>query len=208
MIRRFALAAALLPLLLLAGCATQEERPVPEDRNVAWLLRLKSLDTLENWDLRARIAVRVGDDGGQASLHWTRQERRNDLRLVGAWGKGLLRLNFDGKQAELTDEYGQTRSGPDAGELLYEATGWVIPVSNLNAWMAGRPVGAGAETQLDRYGRLVRIVEAGWEVEYQEYQQFGQWELPRRLKLSQKFSVNAGRAVSLRMVVNTWQAES
>lgn len=207
MIGRVALAAVLFPLLLLGGCATQDARPVPDDRDAAWQLRLKSLDTLDRWDLRARIAVRVGDDGGQANLHWTRQQHRNDLRLVGVWGKGLLRLNFDGKQAELTDEYGQVRTGPDAGELLYEATGWVIPVSSLNAWMAGRPVSAEAETRLDQYGRLARIVEAGWEVEYQEYQQFGQWELPRRLKLSQKFSINAGRAVSLRMVVNSWQVE-
>jgi len=204
----------LLPLLLLAqllalaGCAVPQTRPVPDDNRIAWQQRLSKLNDLGNWDLRARIAVRVGDDGGQANLHWQHQGQGNDMRLVGAWGKGLLRLSFNHDSAELIDEYGQTATGPDAAELLYRATGWIVPVSSLNAWMAGRPVGDTARTTLDRYGRLERMTEAGWRIEYQEYQQVGRWELPRKMKLSQLAEVDGQRLVTLRLVVSQWQVGS
>ena len=205
MIHRVLPALAFAFAMMLAGCATPPARPVPENIQAAWQQRLHRLGTLEHWDLRARIAVRVGNDGGQASLHWLHRDQGNDLRLVGAWGKGLLRLNFKQDSAELTDEFGQTTSGPDAAELLYQATGWIIPVSNLNAWMAGRPVGDGARTTLDQYGRLQRLSEAGWDIEYQEYQQYGHWELPRRLSLSQVASIDGIERVSVRLVVNDWR---
>lgn len=205
MIQRLLLLVLLAQVLALAGCATPPARPVPADVNAAWQQRLSQLSALGKWDLRARIAVRVGDDGGQASLHWQHQDQGNDMRLAGAWGKGLLRLSFDRDTAQLTDEYGQTVSGPDAAVLLYRATGWVIPVSSLNSWMAGRPVGDQAQTKLDRYGRLQQMTEEGWRIEYQEYQQVGRWELPRRMKLSQLAEVDGQRLVTLRLVVSQWQ---
>lgn len=208
MIHRFLPAGTLVLMLLVGGCATPDVRPVPVDPQAAWEQRLQTLGNLNQWDLQARIAVRAGDDGGQANLHWNHRDDDNDMRLVGAWGKGLLRLNFNPDSAELTDDLGQTRSGADAGELLYEATGWIIPVSSLNAWMAGRPLGTEAITRIDKYGRLAHITESGWEIEYQEYRQFDGWELPRKLKLSQMHSTNGEQRVSVRLVVNSWQVGS
>jgi outer membrane lipoprotein LolB len=201
-------ALVLAQFLALAGCATPDTRPVPEDRQLAWQQHRQQLETLGRWEMRARIAVRVGDDGGQANLHWNHREQDNDMRLVGAWGKGLLRLSFDQGHAELTDEFGQTVSGPDAGELLFRATGWIVPVSNLNAWMVGRPLGEHATTHLDRFGRLSSVLEDGWKIEYLEYRQFGRWELPRKLTLSQQQPLDGERSVSVRMVVNSWQVGS
>ena len=208
MTRRLLLVAVLLPVLLLEGCATPDLRTVPEDRAAAWQLRQQSLGNLQQWEMRARIAVRLGDDGGQASLHWNRQDRSNDMRLVGAWGRGLVRLSFNDTTAELTDDTGRITSGEDAAELLYQATGWVIPVHSLRSWMTGMPVSDHAKTKVDRYGRTQRITESGWQVEYQEYQQFGEWELPRRLQLSQMRAVNGEDRVSVRFVVNQWQVGS
>lgn len=192
--------------LVLSGCTTPDIRPVPADPDQAWQQRQLALAGLRQWDLRARIAMRYGDEGGQADFLWTRSEQQNDMRLVGPWGKGLVRLRFNSDTAELTDDTGHIDSGPDASELLYQATGWVIPVGKLYAWMAGRPVSDDAQRQLDQYGRLQRLSEAGWTIEYQQYQRFGQWELPRKLTLSQQRSDDGQRRVSVRLVVSNWQA--
>lgn len=208
MIRRLSLVATLVPVLLLGGCTTPDLRPVPEDNTAAWQQRQQSLSSLQQWDMRARIAVRLGDDGGQANLHWNHEIRNNDMRLVGAWGRGLVRLSFNDTAAELTDDTGRKTTGSDAAELLYQATGWVIPVRNLRSWVTGLPVTDQAQTKIDRYGRLQQITESGWQIDYQEYQRFGQWELPRRLKLSQLRTVNGEQLVSVRLVVNQWQAGS
>lgn len=194
--------------LALSACATPDIRPIPADRVAAWKMHQQLIGKLRSWDLRARIAVQAGEDGGQASLLWNLQHAKNDLRLIGVWGKGLVRLSFDAHTAELTDKSGQKISGADASQLLYQATGWVIPVRSLQSWMAGVPVSDQAETRLDRYGRLAQVIESGWQVEYQEYQQFGQWELPKKLKLVQVQTFDGEQQISVRLVVNQWQVKS
>ena len=194
--------------LVLSGCTTPEIRPVPSDPDLAWQQRQQILRGLHSWDLHARIAMHYGNDGGQADLLWTHSNTKNDIRLVGPWGKGLVRLNFDPQSAELTDDTGQTITGADASALLYEATGWVIPVSKLDTWILGMPVSETAEVHLDKYGRLQSLVEAGWRIEYQEYQRYGDRELPRKMTLSQQRNNNDEKTVSVKLVVGRWQVNA
>jgi len=198
----------LVSTLVLGGCTTAEIRPVPADIQLAWQQRQEAIHALNTWDLHARIAMQYGNDGGQASLLWTRANQQNDIRLVGPWGKGLVRLNFNSHFAQLTDDTGQVIEGDDAATLLYEATGWVIPVSKLDTWVTGMPVGQDAKIHLDKYGRLQSLVEAGWKIEYREYRQFGNRELPRRMVLSQQQSDDNGKAVSVRLVISHWQVSA
>jgi len=198
----------LVSVLVLGGCTTPEVRPVPPDANLAWQLRQQDLLRLHSWDLHARIAMHYGNDGGQADLLWTHLDSKNDIRLVGPWGKGLVRLNFNPQSADLTDDRGQTISGGDAATLLYEATGWVIPVSKLDTWILGMPVSDSADIHLDKYGRLQSLEEAGWHIEYQEYQRYGERELPRRLTLSQPGSDNGETPVSVKLVIGRWQVNA
>jgi outer membrane lipoprotein LolB len=203
-IRRLLLVSA----LVLGGCTTPEIRPVPADIQSAWQQRQVAMHALHAWELHARIAMQYGNDGGQASLFWIRADHQNDIRLVGPWGKGLVRLNFNSHFAQLTDDTGQTTEGDDAATLLYEATGWVIPVSKLDTWVTGMPVSQDAKIQLDKYGRLQSLVEAGWKIEYREYRQFGNQELPRRMVLSQQHVDGNGKTVSVKLVISQWQVSA
>ena len=204
MIRRLLLVSA----LVLSGCTTPEIRPVPADPALAWQQRQQSLHGLHSWDLHARIAMHYGNDGGQADLLWTHLNTKNDIRLVGPWGKGLVRLNFDPSSAELTDDTGAKFTGEDAATLLYEATGWVIPVSKLDTWILGMPVSDTAKINLDKYGRLQSLDEAGWRIEYQEYQRYGDRELPRKMTLSQQRINGDDKTVSVKLVIGRWQVNA
>jgi len=195
----------LVSVLVLSGCAAPEIRPVPTDANLAWQQRQQVLRKIQSWDLHGRIAMHYGNEGGQADLLWTHSNPRNDIRLVGPWGKGLVRLNFDPRSAELTDDTGQTVSGDDAATLLYQATGWIIPVSKLDTWVLGMPVSDQAEIHLDKYGRLQSLVEASWKIEYQQYQRNGNRELPRKLTLSQQRSNDGEEVVAVKLVIGRWQ---
>ena len=147
--------------------------------------------------------MHYGNDGGQASLLWSRLGQQNDIRLVGPWGKGLVRLNFNPDSAQLTDDSGQIVEGDDAATLLYRSTGWLIPVSKLDTWVTGMPQNADARIKLDKYGRLKSLYEAGWKIDYQEYRQFGTQELPRKLTLSRQ--EQGGDMVSVRLVIGEWK---
>ena len=71
-------------------------------------------------------------------------------------------------------------------ELLREATGWDIPVTALSAWVRGargrRACGA-ARLQFGADGRLSRIEQGGWTIDYSDWQPQPALgiELPHRL---------------------------
>jgi len=199
----------LLAALVLSGCSTPVVRQVPENPAAAWQQRQLSLANVGDWQLRARIALQAGESGGQADLLWNTSKAANDLRLVGAWGRGLVRLQFDRQGATLIDDTGVRHEGNDAADLLYQVTGWIIPVSSLRAWMIGVPVDSGSATlaQLDDYGRLKILEENGWRIEYGEYSDYDGRELPKRLVLSQTRTLNGDAQITVRLVVTAWQVK-
>lgn len=197
----------LLAVLALGGCSTPATRPVPADPAAAWQQRQLAMADIGDWQLRARIALQAGESGGQADLLWSAQPSADDLRLVGAWGRGLVRLQFNAQGATLIDDNGVRHHGVDAADLLYRVTGWIIPVSSLHAWMVGIPVDGRQATlvQLDDYGRLKILEENGWRIEYDEYSDFGGRELPKRIQLSQTRTLNGDARITVRLVVTAWQ---
>lgn len=203
MIRRLLLTS----VIVLAGCTTQATRPLPGNVQLAWQQHQQTIKSLQRWNLSGRIAVQYNHHGGQANLLWSHTDSKNDIRLIGPWGKGLVRLRFSPTSAELTDDAGQVHRGADASSLLYETTGWIIPVQKLDTWILGLPVSDAAPRHLDKYGRLKDLEEGGWTIEYPEYQIVSDHELPRKLVLSRNGSDGIPDTVSLRLVVSQWQVQ-
>jgi outer membrane lipoprotein LolB len=199
----------LVSALMLAGCSAPVARPVPEDVSAAWKQRQLGLTEIHSWRLRARVALQAGETGGQADLLWNQSASSNDLRLVGAWGRGFVRLQFSDGRATLIDDHGVPHQGTDAGDLLYNVTGWIIPISSLHAWIVGLPVDASSArtVELDAYGRLKTLEENGWHIDYDEYAVYDQRELPRRMVLSQTRTVNGDARINVRLVVTGWQVD-
>ena len=77
------------------------------------------------------------------------------------------RLTGSPEGARLDGLEGGPRSGPDAQALLREATRWDIPVDALAHWLrAARTPGAPAQASFTAHGRLARLVQAGWTIDY------------------------------------------
>jgi outer membrane lipoprotein LolB len=97
---------------------------------------------------------------------------------------------------------GGPREGADPAALLREATRWEIPVTALASWVRGLRAGPAhgpAEVAYGSDGRLARITQDGWVIDYSAWQPAGAagTELPTRL--------NATRGeASVRLVVDTW----
>ena len=96
---------------------------------------------------------------------------------------------------------GGVRSGPDAAQLLYQATGWPIPVAAMAAWLQGLPSTPEATQEFGADGRLRRLVADGWTVEYQEWQAAdADWpQMPRRLQASRE-------GARVRLAIDGWEA--
>ncbi len=96
---------------------------------------------------------------------------------------------------------GGPRSGPDAEQVLLDATGWTIPVNQMPDWVrALRIADAGAQrVDLDAAGRPRTVRQDGWTIEFLAWAPAsdGQPELPQRIEAH-----NGGAKV--RLLVDQW----
>lgn len=192
----------LLPLLfvalLTAGCATAPKPTIAPER--AWSARQEALSGVEQWRLSGRIAVKTGEEAGHAHLQWRQDEDEYDIRLTAPFGSGTVRLAGDTADAALWVDQAAPVYSSNPEQLLYRQTGWWIPVGALRYWILGLPAPRlSSDWDLDPYGRLELLRQAGWEIRFLDYEQRDGLELPGRVFVSK------GEA-EVKVVVQRWNS--
>ena len=167
--------------------------------------RETSLAPRTQWSLQGRVALSNGRDGGSGRIDWSQDAARYSVSLSAPITRQSWRLSGDGQGARLEGLEGGTRVGNDPAELLREATRWEIPVTALSSWVRGLRAAADhgpAQLQFGTDGRLSRIEQGGWTIDYSGWQAGAAGvELPNRL--------NARRGdASVRLVIDSWGSDS
>lgn len=201
---RLAAGAALLSALLLTACAVPE-RPSTAEAVSLWQERQARLQAYDSWNVRGRIAIRVGDEGGQATLQWFRTPGRQELNLGAPFGQGVLHFSEDASGATARDAKGQIYSALDLSTLVLKLTGWRIPVGWLEYWVRGLPApDEPGVPNLDDEGRMRSLEQAGWRVRIADYFSGQPLELPRRLFLTYPGDDRGVPPIDLRLVIENW----
>ena len=202
-------------LLLLAGCAglPREESPGPAV-DAAWQARRQALASFTHWDLGGRVAVRAGDSGGTAHLRWRREGETARIDLFGAFGSGKVRIWINPNGARLRNHENAQFSGDSAQQVLLEGTGWHIPFDHLGHWVRGLPgPGEAVDIEIDAGGRLARLSQSGWDINFSQYDRFNQRELPRKIALQawpgtvqvmSKQGENLGDILRVKLFIEYW----
>lgn len=188
----------LLTLILagaLGACATLP-RVGPEQAEALQRDHEARLTQLEDWRISGKISVQGGEEAFSGRVQWHHTPERYELVLVAPMGRGSWRLEGSEKGAVLIDERKDRWYGEDAQALLSERLGWQVPVDELLYWVrALRPPDGDAE--FDAWGRLQRVREAGWTVNYQAWQESLGMQLPRTL-------VATSEPYRLKLVIHEW----
>jgi len=193
----------------LSGCATAPLPPAA-DLDPVWQARQAALMSVTAWQIRGRLAVRAADQGGHATLNWKRDGERHRMDFTGPLGRGHLRLTRDSRGAELRDADKRVWRAADAGRLLYRATGWIVPLDGMNYWVLGLPApGPAPERQLDEQGRLKRLMQSGWDIQFLEYTRHGAFDLPSRMYIARQDShtekgAATGETLEVRLSIENW----
>lgn len=169
-----------------------------------WQDRVETIRDYREWSATGRVAVLMGDEGGQASLRWRQRGERFDIQLFDPLGRRMAELEGSDESVSLRRASGDVTRARDAEALLHQEMGWRLPVAGLRHWALGlpepdRPVEG---RSLDRHGRLERLQQAGWTIRYQAYADGTPRALPRRIRLAR------GDALEVKLVVDQWQVTS
>ena len=199
----------LILVLTLAGCATQPAQPPVADPASAWDRREQRLARIDAWEVRGRLAVSPPGQVGNASFLWVRRQDQNRLTLAAPFGGGRVRVVYDAERAALTDRSGEVHYGVSVQALLARATGWWLPIQGLEHWVLGLPAPAApAQRELDAWGRLETLEQAGWRIEFIEYVEQGGYELPRRIFIRRQNGSPFGDSLEARFVIERWSVRN
>jgi len=188
-------------ILLLASCATVKQQPAPQNKTIPVDNRVTTLSNIENWDLDAMIAIRnnAKNDAGSASMKWQQVRNNYNISLFGPLGTNSVKLTGRPGRVTMETANGQRSNAATPEMLLTEKTGWNIPVSSLYYWVRGIPVpNMPAQKKYDNYNHLISLQQQGWRIQYLNYTNVKQIDMPTKIFLSDS-------NLSVKIIINQWQ---
>jgi outer membrane lipoprotein LolB len=148
--------------------------------------------------IEGRVSVRYGEESVSGRIAWTHTPDRDDLRLASPLGNQLAGIVRDARGVTLTDSDQARFDAADVETLTEQRLGWRLPLGGLIDWIRARS-GSGGEAQRDGAGRLIRLREAGWNIEFAYADDTAR--RPRRLIMSHG---REGQPLEIRLAIDNW----
>ncbi|MBT1451021.1 lipoprotein insertase outer membrane protein LolB [Glaciecola sp. XM2] len=177
---------ALSCILFFSGCAIR-----PTDVSLEQVQQGK-IESLSRWQANGKLAVITPDERKSANLTWRQDAQQVDMLLTTVVGSSIANLSFDGKIATLDADDRQWQD-TSASSLIYQVTGWQVPIEQLSKWMKGQVDSKLIEARFDNdlVKRFTTASRDGqqWQIEYTRYGEFSidgdDYTLPTAMRLLQ-----------------------
>lgn len=186
-------------ILMLTGCAQLWQSKPAGDPEQLWQQRQMQQADLNAWAFKGRTAIVQGREGWNAGIHWQERGQQFQIKLSGPFSQGGVVLDGNAETVTLTLDDGETVSAATPEQLLAEAMGWLLPVSALRDWVRGVPYSKLPvdSKQLDAQGRLTKLEQAGWQIEFLRYMPFKGTSMPEKVFMKHP-------EMSIRLIVSDW----
>lgn len=190
-------------VVFLSACATLLDKPPLPLAEERWEQRQLALQAITDWSFRGRTVITQDREGWNAGVNWTQQGDTFQIRLTGPFSQGGVELQGDAQKVTLIMSDGEQFQAPTPEQLLSEVVGLRLPVSALRDWVRGLPHQALEvdEQQLDDQGRLVSLVQDGWQIAFMRYVPASGQQLPDKV-----FIEHAD--LNVRIVITSWRLSS
>lgn len=190
-------------LAVLGACAPLSPQAPPEPARVSderWQARRQHLASQRQWSARGKVAYRLPDDAGSASLNWRQSDAQSHLQLAGPLGVGGAEIASEGPWLRVRRDGVERRYPADAAPWLPGGALLPIPVDSLRFWLRGVPDPALPVNSLTlEAGRALGFSQSGWSIRYDAYAVTQGLEMPTRL-----FLHAPAAQLTLRVILRQW----
>lgn len=171
-----------------------------------WESYQQTLGGIEFWQVQGKLGIRTPDDSGSAYLNWKQLPKQFAIHLNGPLGQGSIWVRGNDSQVSLARSGEETLYAPTPEQLMYNAMGWWLPVSDLYYWVKGIPAPGKPieEKQHNSDGTLHSLTQNHWQLSYPRYQQLDGWYLPTKV-VAQYDSPNQEGEIKLTFIIKDWQ---
>lgn len=184
-------------ILAMAGCATLPPPSAPSDSE-AQARHLRKLENIGAFSLAGRMAVQTDKRGFSGPLRWKHTEEGDHFSLYSPLGAQVADIQSTKDGVTLVTNDRKTYKADTAETLLQNTMGWSLPLTGLSDWILGRPTNSPHEiVALDDHGRLKRLKQDGWDIEYAAYKTVDGTDLPGKVLLR-------SQQLDLKLLVEQW----
>ena len=191
----------LVMLTMLTGCATQPvQAPSPLANQAQYQAHLAKLATISQFNLKGRLSANTQKQGFSGSVMWQHQPATDEIAIYSPLGGQVAAIRHDETGVTLVDTKGNSVTANDAETLTEQTMGWRLPLAGLTDWALGRPSASSAveSASWDEAGRLTKLKQSGWEIEYLNYQDKQDHALPGKIFMRSE-------QVNLKLLVEDWK---
>ncbi|HEY0269136.1 MAG TPA: lipoprotein insertase outer membrane protein LolB [Methyloradius sp.] len=206
-------AAATLVLTTLAGCANMQPAVNVQSSSTVEVNQqhLKSIAGIKHFGIQGRIGVQTDNRGFSGSTRWSHAPDSDSMAIFSPMGSQVATIDASDDGVILIAD-GKTYKANDTETLTQQTLGWRLPMQGLPDWVLGRPNpnNLGSASEWDASGRLTKLSQNGWNIEYSEYVTASGFQLPRKITLrsvdgySASPSQKAAPRIVLKLIVEHW----
>ena len=182
--------AVIMILAFLAGCQSLSKQ---HDGHCSQLSRINS----DNFELFGKLALSDGQEGGSGRLSWRQHNTQVTAQFKAPLGQGDWLIEESDHGARLVINNEAPYYADHAETLIEEAVGWPVPWHELKRWIVAQPVNRN-QAEITRNQTSKTIVEQGWTIVYDRFQDDEQGCFPHRIMASKS-------PYSIRLIVRQWQ---
>lgn len=183
----------------LSACSNVPMKPeMPTASQALHQAHLKSIANIQQFSVQGRIGVQTDNKGFSGGLNWQHSSNNDEVALYSPFGGQVASISKTAEIITLKDANGKSLSAPDAEILTHKALGWRLPLKGLSDWTLGRPSPAPVlKSTWDDQGLLATLVQDGWNIEYQNYEEHQGHLLPNKIILKSP-------KVNLKLLIEKW----
>lgn len=173
--------------VFLNGCAVAPtQKPIANNQSslVMHEAHLLTIAKITAFNLKGKIGVQANRNSFSGSLHWQHALETDHIALFSPLGSQVADIKKTQTFVTLTDNQGQAITEKNAEALTEKVLGWQLPLAGLSDWVLGRPSQTGlSDREWDGDGKLIKLTQNGWQIEYMEYTKIDAYQLPVKMHL-------------------------